>query len=57
MTGTEKIPVYIKIEHGKTVCVCHAGKKKCRENCQRDIVTRDKFEGWQETMRRDRYGR
>lgn len=57
MESTEKIPVYLKIEKGKTVCVCHAGRKGCEESCQRDVVTRDKFKGWQETMRRNRFGR
>lgn len=57
MESTEKIPVYLKIENGKTVCVCHAGNKKCKSNCQREIVTRDKFKGWQGTMHRNRYGR
>ena len=57
MQTEEKIPVYIKIIDGKTVCVCHARIKKCNRSCTRDIVTRDKFEGWKETMRRDKFGR
>lgn len=57
MEETEKIPVYIKIIKGKTVCVCHASAKKCKCDCPRDILTRDKFAGWKGTMRRDRYGR
>ncbi len=57
MESTEKIPVYVKIIKGKTVCVCHAAAKKCKGNCTRDIVSRDKFAGWKGTMKRDRYGR
>lgn len=57
MNNTEKIPVFIKIIKGKTVCVCHASAKKCKCDCPRDILTRDKFAGWKGTMRRDRYGR
>lgn len=57
MESTEKIPVYVKIIKGKTVCVCHAAAKKCKSNCTRDILSRDKFAGWKGTMKRDRYGR
>lgn len=58
MTGIEKIPVYIRIENGKTVCVCHAAKKGCpkKDSCARDLVTRDLYRGWQQTMKRNRYG-
>ena len=57
METTEKIPVFIKILNGKTVCICHASQKGCKQNCPRDIVTRDKFEDWKSIMRRDQYGR
>lgn len=57
MKTTEKIPVFIRIEKGKTVCICHAGSKGCKRNCPRDTVTRDKFDKWQETMCRDKYGK
>lgn len=56
MTDTEKIPVYIRIRNGKTICVCHANKKGCSRPCDRDFVTRDRFRGWQATMRRNRFG-
>lgn len=54
---TEKIRVYAKIVKGKTVCICHAGKKGCNEECQADVVTRDRYFGWEETFRRNRYGK
>lgn len=57
MESTEKIPVYVKIIKGKTVCICHAGRKKCKGNCTREIVGRDKFTGWQGTMYRNRFGK
>ena len=57
METTEKIPVFICIEKGKTVCICHASAKKCRRNCQRDTVERDKFQAWEKVMHRNRYGR
>lgn len=58
MEPKEKIPVWADIRKGKTVCICHAGYKGCgKRSCVRETVTRDKFEGWQQTMRRDQYGR
>lgn len=57
MNSTEKIPVFIKTIQGKTVCICHADAKKCKDPCERDFVIRDKFDGWQETMMRDPFGR
>lgn len=57
MKEYEKIPVYIRIVNGKTVCICHAGRKLCNKNCERDEVTRDKFAEWEKIMKRDRYGR
>ena len=57
METIEKIPVYLKIKDGKTVCICHAHNKKCKASCTRDIVERDKFIGWRQTMIRDKFGR
>ena len=63
MKTTETIPVYIRIENGKTVCICHAGRRKseyekCRDAyCTRDVVVRDKFAQWKQTMKRDRFGK
>lgn len=57
METAEKIPVFLKIVNGKTVCVCHASAKGCKQRCERDVVTRDKFEDWKSIMRRDSYGR
>lgn len=53
----EKIQVYIKIVQGRTVCICRANNKGCAECCERDVVTRDRFRGWQSTMKRSRYGK
>ena len=56
MKDTEQIPVYIRIWDGKTICVCHAEDKGCDRRCERDVVTREIFRGWQATMIRNRYG-
>ena len=53
----EKVKVYINIQHGKTVCVCHYSKKRCGMPCTVDVLERDKFAGWEKTMRRDKYGK
>ena len=56
MKENEEIPVFARIEKGKTVCICHAGDKRCNRKCERIVVNRDRFAGWQGTMKRNRYG-
>ena len=53
----EEIPVYIKFVNGRTTCICLRRKKGCNQPCEKDVVERDPFRGWQDTMFRDRYGR
>lgn len=57
METREKIPVYIDIQKGKTVCICHANAKGCGKSCPRDTVERDKFHEWEKVMNRNRYGK
>jgi len=57
MEELERIPVYIRIVDGKTVCICHRSRKKCGQKCEKDTVTRDRFEGWRALMERDRFGK
>jgi hypothetical protein len=54
---TETVQVFIRIDKGRTVCICHAARKRCGCQCERGEVTRDRFAEWQHTMRRDRYGK
>ena len=56
MKEKETIPVYVKVLCGRTMCICMKGCNR-KEYCERDVVERDLFRGWQQTMRRDRYGR
>lgn len=57
MKEQEKIPVFILFgPKGKAVCVCHAGRKGCNRKCERDVVTRDKYDGWINTLYRNKYG-
>ena len=57
METTETIPVYIDIAQGQTVCICHANGKGCDKPCPRDEVTRDRFNEWQKTLYRNKYGK
>lgn len=57
MKPIEKIPVYMRIRNGITVCICHVSAKRCKLPCERGEVSRDRYEQWQETMKRERYGR
>lgn len=57
MEPTERIEVYIQTIKGKTVCICHENRKGCTRECERDTVTRDKFEGWEKLIQRNKYGK
>lgn len=57
MDTLENIPVFMNIIRGKTVCICHVSQKRCKKPCDRGTVTRDKYEDWQSTMKRSKYGR
>lgn len=57
MQEKEEIKVYIDVQDGETVCICHREQKGCYKNCAPDVVERDKFAGWERTMLRDRYGK
>jgi len=58
MLETEMIEVYIKTDGtGKTICICERNHKRCKEQCDEDIVERDRFRGWREVMERDKFGR
>ena len=54
---TETIKVYADIWKGRTVCICERSNKGCDKNCQPDVVTRDKFRGWEDSFRRNKYGK
>lgn len=57
MKKHETIKVYIDFKDGETACICLRGKKKCNKPCTLDVVERDRFRGWEETMKRDRFGK
>lgn len=53
----ETIKVFVEIVDGKTVCICKQDNKGCRKHCSKDEVTRDRFNGWEDTFHRNRYGK
>ena len=59
MKTVEKIPVYVRIINGRTVCICKQDQKRCKMPCPRDNVTRDRYNGWQKiflTVLSDKFG-
>lgn len=57
METKEKILVFAHIVNGKTDCVCHASHKECQCDCEQVLLERDRYKGWQGTMKRGRYGK
>ncbi len=57
MKTKERIAVYMRIIRGRTACVCKADNKRCKLPCERGTVTRDLYEDWQSTFKRNRYGK
>ena len=58
MKERETVPVWRLTIRGRTVCVCHAARRKCGDpRCERDTLERDRFRGWPGVMRRDRFGK
>ena len=57
MLPKEKIPVFIQIRQGKTTCICKR-KVKCKygNTCEKDIVERDRYNGWKESFKQDKFG-
>lgn len=56
MQQKERIKVYIDFKNGETICICKRSKKGCKKKCIPDVVRRDRFSGWQQTCKVDRYG-
>lgn len=57
MEGKERIKVYVDIVKGETICMCMKRQKHCNKQCGEDVVTRDRFKGWESTMKRNKYGK
>lgn len=55
--GIEYIKVFIDYKDGKTVCICKRDHKRCGKHCTPDVVERDKYRGWEDTFRVDKYGK
>ena len=50
METKELIKVWIDCQKGKTVCICKRENKKCKQECEPDVVERDVFRDWELTM-------
>lgn len=57
MEGKERIKVYVDVVKGETICMCMKRQKRCNKQCGEDVVTRDRFKGWESTMKRNKYGK
>ena len=58
MKDKELIPVFVRIEDGKTTCICKQGRRKCdRADCERDMVERDAYRDVEKLFRQNRYGK
>ncbi len=59
MSEKEAIKVYVKFVNGRTVCICKRSKhgNKCCRYCIPDVVERDRFRGWEDTFKQDKYGK
>lgn len=55
--GIEYIKVYIDHKDGKTVCICKRDNKGCKKNCTPDVVERDRYRGWEDTFKVNKYGK
>jgi len=55
--GIEYIKVYIDYKDGQTVCICKRSNKKCNKKCTPEVVERDRYRGWEDTFKVDRYGK
>lgn len=57
MQDKERIKVYVDVVKGETVCMCMKKRKRCDRECSEDVVVRDRFKGWESTMKRNKYGK
>ena len=57
MNNYEKIPVYVRLINGRTVCICKQDHKRCKMPCEKDEVTRDRYNGWEKSFYRDKRGK
>ena len=55
--GIEYLRVFRRENNGKTECMCLQSAKKCGRHCIKDVVERDRYRGWQDTFKVDRFGK
>ena len=57
VTGKERLQVWIDYRHGHVNCICLRSNKGCNRKCEPDTVERDRFKDWEQTYRRNIYGK
>ena len=57
MKYVEQVKVYANIQHGKVVCLCLYTNKRCEKDCEKTVLIRDRYYGWQKTFRQNRFGK
>ena len=53
----DKIKVWIDFEDNRVRCICPFWRKRCKKECVEEVVTRDRYYGWRECLRVDKYGK
>lgn len=57
MQHKETLKVFIDFQNGKVICMCLRSHRRCNKPCLMDTVERDKYRGWQQLTRVDKYGK
>lgn len=57
MRQSVRLKVCIHTDQGRVVCMCLKAHKRCKKDCATDTVTWDRYDGWQGTMKRGRFGK
>lgn len=55
--GIEYIKVFVDIKDGRVECICKRSNKRCPKSCIPDVVKRDRYRGWEQTFKVDKYGK
>lgn len=53
----QKLNVFIRYENGVVTCMCLRRNRKCLHYCEKETVLRDKYFGWIDTFKQDKYGK
>lgn len=57
MKQKEYLKVFIDFQDGKVMCMCLRSRRRCNKPCLADTVERDRYRGWEQLCRVDKYGK